>query len=188
MILLSAIWGNNNRQLYSNQEEGYEQKLSWPAPSSQPPTPTTVSNKFLLFNPPSLWQFCYSNLRKLIHIFKNKRKIKFIYHQLILKNRIWAVHLLYYSLLLAALGLACGVQACSSCLEQGAPLQLWRGLFTAVASLAVAHGLQRAGTEAVAHRLSFPEARGVFSDQGSNPCCLPCRWILNHWTPGKPCN
>ena len=38
------------------------------------------------------------------------------------------------------------------------------------------------GSVVVAHRLSCPEACGIFLDQELNP--IPCigRWILNHWT------
>ena len=43
-------------------------------------------------------------------------------------------------------------------------------------------GLQRAGSGAVVHGLSCPKALGIFLAQGSNPCPLHCRQILNHWT------
>ncbi|KAJ8782930.1 hypothetical protein J1605_009538 [Eschrichtius robustus] len=38
----------------------------------------------------------------------------------------------------------------------------------------VAHGLQSAGSAAVAHGLSRSAARGILPDQGSNPC--PLHW------------
>ena len=43
-----------------------------------------------------------------------------------------------------------------------------------VGSVVVAHGLQSTGSVVVAHGLSRSAVCGIFSDQGSNPCCL-------HW-------
>ena len=38
------------------------------------------------------------------------------------------------------------------------------------------------GSVVVAQRFSGPEARGIFPDQGSNPCPCLGRGVLNHWT------
>ena len=86
------------------------------------------------------------------------------------------IHLFIYLYILAVLGLAC----CLSFLQlkrTGAPLCLCR-LLTAVASLAVEHGLQglqasvvaapglkSTGSVAVAHRLGCSTACGIFLDQ-----------------------
>ena len=50
--------------------------------------------------------------------------------------------------------------------------QLWRA-----GSVVVVHGLQSAGSVAVAHRLSCSAVCGIFLDQGSNPCLL--HWQAN---------
>lgn len=44
------------------------------------------------------------------------------------------------------------------------------------------HGLESAGSGAVAPRPSCSSARGIFPDQGRNSCPLHWREILNHWT------
>ena len=46
-------------------------------------------------------------------------------------------------------------------------------LLTTVASLVSEHRLQSVGSVAV-HGLSYPSARGILLDQGSNPC--PLHW------------
>ena len=56
--------------------------------------------------------------------------------------------LFFFNLFLAVLGLRCCTQAFSSCGEQGPLFLQVCGLLTAVASLAVEHGLQ-------AHRLQY---------------------------------
>ena len=43
-------------------------------------------------------------------------------------------------------------------------------------------GSRHAGSVAVAHGPSCSAACGIFPDQGSNPCPLHCRQILNHCT------
>ena len=61
------------------------------------------------------------------------------------------------------------------------------GLLTAVASLVVKHRLQGVGLFILMHgvgverlgALTGPEARGIFQDQGSNPCLL-------HWQVDSP--
>ena len=88
---------------------------------------------------------------------------------------------------LAALGLRCCVQAFSSCGKRGLLFAEVRGLLITVASLVagaralgerasvvVARGLQSAGSVIVVHGLSCSAARGIFPDQGSNPC--PLHW------------
>ena len=97
-------------------------------------------------------------------------------------------------LFLAVLGLRCCVRAFSSCGEWGLLFLAVRGLLIAVASLvaehglqahglqqlwhlgsvAVARGLQSAGSVAVAHGPSCSVACGILPDQGSNPC--PLHW------------
>ena len=56
------------------------------------------------------------------------------------------------------------------------------GLLVGVASLVEEHRFYGLGSVVMAHRLSCPLARGIFPDQGSNPCPRIRRWILNHWT------
>ena len=61
------------------------------------------------------------------------------------------------------------------------------GLLIVVASLVVKHGLQGVGLLVLTRRvgveglgeLTGPEARGIFQDQGSNPCLL-------HWQVDSP--
>ena len=92
-------------------------------------------------------------------------------------------------LFLAASGLRCCVWAFSSCGKWGLLFVAVRGLLTVVAShcraralgvwasLAVARRLQqlwRTGSVVVARRLNCSAARGIFPDQGSNPC--PLHW------------
>ena len=47
------------------------------------------------------------------------------------------------------------------------------GLFITGASLVAEHRLQSTGSGVVAHEFSCCEARGIFGDQGLNPCLLP---------------
>ena len=97
-------------------------------------------------------------------------------------------------LFLAALGLRFCTWAFSSCREQGATLRCGApashcGGFSccvaralgAQALVVVARGLSSCGSRAlerklssVAHGLSCSVARGIFPDQGSNPC--PLHW------------
>ena len=97
-------------------------------------------------------------------------------------------------LFLAALGLHCCAWAFSSCGERGLLFIVVRGLLIVVASLVaehrlqacrlqqlwhagsvvVARGLWSAGSAVVVHELSCSAARGIFLDQGSNPC--PLHW------------
>ena len=108
-----------------------------------------------------------------------------------------------FILFLAALSLRCCARAFSSCGERGL-------LFVAVCSFSlrwlvaehrlqacrfqqswcagsvvVARGFQSAGSVAVAHGLSCSATCGIFPDQGSNPCPLHQRWILNHCATRK---
>ena len=53
--------------------------------------------------------------------------------------------------------------------SRGYSLVVVCGLLTAMASLVAEHGLWGTGSTAVAHRLSCPQARGIFPDQGLNP-------------------
>ena len=105
---------------------------------------------------------------------------------------------LFMYLFLAALGLHCCAWSFSSGGEQGLLFVMARGLLVLVTSLVVehglqarglqqlwhagsvvvAHGLQSAGSVVVVHRLSCSAARGIFPDQGSNPCPL-------HWQVGS---
>ena len=48
-------------------------------------------------------------------------------------------------------------------------------LLLVVASHCRAQVLGRADSVGVVHRLSYPEAGGIFPDQGLNPCCLHCK-------------
>ena len=76
-------------------------------------------------------------------------------------------------LCLAVLGLGCSAQAFSSVGEQPAicgPRASHFGGISCCGEGALGH----AGLVAVAHRLSCPEACGIFPDQGSNPGLL-------HW-------
>ena len=90
-------------------------------------------------------------------------------------------------LFLAVLGLCCCVWTFSSCGERGLLFFAVHGLLIAVtslccraralgarASVVVACGLQSAGSVVVEHGLSCSAARGIFPDQGSNPC--PLHW------------
>ena len=73
----------------------------------------------------------------------------------------WIFLCLIY-LFLAVSGLRCCVRVFSSCGEQGLLFVAVRGLLIVMASLVVAHGL------------SCSAARGIFPDQGLNPC--PLHW------------
>ena len=70
---------------------------------------------------------------------------------------------------LSALDLCCCARAFSSCGEQGLLFVAVRGLLIAVASV-VEHGLGARASVVAAHGLSCSAARGIFLDQGSNPC------------------
>ena len=80
-------------------------------------------------------------------------------HKSFLWHFIFLVHLF-----LTALGLHCRMRTSSSCGEQGL-----RSSHGAQASVAGEHGPQVAEVQAI----SCPLARGVFPDQGLNPCPLP---------------
>ena len=77
-------------------------------------------------------------------------------------------------LFLAALGLHCCAWAFCSCSERGLLFVAVHGLLTAVASLVAEHRLYSEGSVVVVHGLSCSAARGIFLDQGSNPC--PLHW------------
>ena len=93
---------------------------------------------------------------------------------------------LFIYLFLAALGLRCCVWAFCSCCKQGLLFVAVRGLLIMVASLVAEHslqvhrlsscgrGLQSAASVVAVHGLSCSSARGIFPDQGSNPC--PLHW------------
>ena len=49
----------------------------------------------------------------------------------------------------------------------------------------LAHGLQSRGSADAAHRLGCSTARGVFLDQGSNPCLLRWQVFFTTEPPGK---
>ena len=75
----------------------------------------------------------------------------------------------------------------SGCSERGLLSVTVLGPLMAVASLVVEHrlsshscGLQSSGS-AMANGLSCSGARGVFLDQGSNPC--PLRWQVGSYPP-----
>ena len=100
-------------------------------------------------------------------------------------------------LFLAAFGLHCCAQAFSSCDEWRLLFVVVCGLLIAVASLVVEHRLQvhglqylwhmgsvvvarrlqSTGSVVVAHGLSCSAARGIFLDQGLNPC--PLHWQVD---------
>ena len=70
-------------------------------------------------------------------------------------------------------------RAVSSCGEWGllivvASLFAEQGLQVAWASAVAVLRLSTTGPVVVAHRLSYPEACGIYPDQGSNPC--PLHW------------
>ena len=75
---------------------------------------------------------------------------------------------------MAVLGLHFCARAFSSCGEWGPLFIVVRGPLTVVASPFASTGSRRAGSVAVAHRLSCSAACGIFPDQGSNPC--PLHW------------
>ena len=80
-------------------------------------------------------------------------------------------------LFLAVLGLRCWAfseWAFSDCSEQGLIFVVVHGLLIAVASVVEYRLWGMWASVVVAHRLSCPEAHGIFPDQGSNPCSL-------HW-------
>ena len=80
-------------------------------------------------------------------------------------------------LFLAVLGLRCWAfseWAFSDCSEQGLIFVVVHGLLIAVASVVEYRLWGMWASVVVAHRLSCPEAHGIFPDQESNPCSL-------HW-------
>ena len=90
-------------------------------------------------------------------------------------------------LLLAVLGLCCCVGFSVVVMSRGSSLVVAHRLLIAVVSLVAEHGLQgmqasgvtaprfqSAGSVVVAHGLRYPEASGIFPDQGLNLCLL-------HW-------
>ena len=108
---------------------------------------------------------------------------------------------------MAVLGLRCCAQAFSSCGGWGLLFVAVCGLLIAVASLvaehgsrhadfsscgtwasvAVAHGLQSAGSVVVAHRLGCSAARGIFPDIGLEPASPALAGgFLTTAPPGKP--
>ena len=82
------------------------------------------------------------------------------------------VYLLLYSL--AALRFCCCKRAFSSCGGWGLLFLALGGLLIAVTALVAEHGLESAGSGAVAHGLSCSSARGSFLDQGWNS--RPLHW------------
>ena len=79
-----------------------------------------------------------------------------------------------FFLFLAVLGLRFCARAFSSCGKRGPPLIAVRGPPTIAASSLRSTGSRRAGSVVVAHGPSRSTARGIFPDQGSNPC--PLHW------------
>ena len=75
---------------------------------------------------------------------------------------------------MAVLGLRFCARAFSSCGKRGPLFIAVRGPLTIAASLVGSTGSRRAGSVVVAHGPSCSAARGIFPDQGSNPCAL-------HW-------
>ena len=73
---------------------------------------------------------------------------------------------------MAVLGLRFCARAFSSCGKWGPLFIAVRGPLTVAASLVRSTGSRRAGSVVVAHGPSCSEARGIFPDQGSNPCPL----------------
>ena len=101
--------------------------------------------------------------------------------------------LFFFKLILAVLGLRCCAQAFSSCGKRGPLFLQVCGLLTAVASLAVEHGLQArrlqqlwlAGSGAQAQylwRMGFVAPWHVGSSRTRARTCVPCigRRSLNH--------
>ena len=78
-------------------------------------------------------------------------------------------------LFLAVPGLRCYVRAFSSCGEWGLPSSCrGRASHCGGFSCCGAWALGAQASAVVVHRLSCPAARGIFLDQGSNPC--PLHW------------
>ena len=110
----------------------------------------------------------------------------FMYSSLFKKKLFYFIYLF-----LAALGLHCCARAFSSCGEQGLLFIEVHGLLIVehglqarglqqlqhTGSVAVAPGLQSAGSVVVAHELSCSMECGIFPDQGSNPC--PLHWQVD---------
>ena len=87
---------------------------------------------------------------------------------------------LFIYLFLAVLGLRFCARAFSSCGERGHSSLQCAGLSLSWPLLLWSTGSRRAGSVAVAHGPSCSAACGIFPDQGSNPCSLHLRQILNH--------
>ena len=81
---------------------------------------------------------------------------------------------LFIYLFLAVLGLRFCARAFSSCGEWGPLFIAVRRPLTIMASLVGSTGSRCAGSAVVAHGPSCSAARGIFPDQGSNPC--PLHW------------
>ena len=75
---------------------------------------------------------------------------------------------------MAVLGLRFCVRAFSSCVKWGPLFIAVRGPLIIVASLLQSTGSRCAGSVILAHGPSCSAARGIFPDQGSNPC--PLHW------------
>ena len=97
------------------------------------------------------------------------------------------IYLNTFYLFMAVLGLRFCARAFSSCGKWGPLFIAVRGashcsgfsccgapVLVAQASVVVACGLYSTGSVVVAHGLNYSEARGIFPDQGSNPC--PLHW------------
>ena len=82
--------------------------------------------------------------------------------------------LTYLYLFLAVLGLHFCARAFSSCGKRGPLFIAVCGPLTVAASPVAEHDSRRAGSVVVAHGPSCSAARGIFPDQGSNPC--PLHW------------
>ena len=72
------------------------------------------------------------------------------------------------------LGLRFCARAFSSCGKRGSLFIAVRGPLTVAASLVGSTGYRRAGSVAMAQGPSCSAARGIFPDQGLNPC--PLHW------------
>jgi len=80
----------------------------------------------------------------------------------------------FYALWLFSIFIAvCGLSLVEGI--KGYSLVAMRRLLLVVASHCRAQVLGRAGSAVVVHRLSYPEAGGIFPDQRSNPRCLHCK-------------
>ena len=141
-----------------------DQGLYFPSPrSSGSITPSTIScfvDATVLFI--SLWQ----NYLKLPYV--SAFEICAICSREATSKTFFFLNIFIY-LFLAVLGLRFCARAFSSCGERGPLFIAVRGPLTLRST-----GSRRAGSVVVAHGLSCSTARGIFPDQGSNPCLL-------HW-------